>query len=329
MDTTPPRFSVVIVSYNVAELLISAVASVCADVKNAGIIGEVIVVDNASHDGSAAQLRLQFPDVNLIANSTNKGFGNAANQGMAAARGEVIVILNPDAGVRPGFFTAVQDFLDREPRVGLLGPHVAAPGAPGSETWHTQSTCRRAYTLATAFCESTPLQWWLGDFPALQRFYCRDLDEATPARVDWVVGACLVVRRAVLQGVGGFDPRFFMYFEETDWCRRIKAAGWEIAYVPQARVLHHRSRSAAQDLIARALNFHHSRHKFLAKEYGRLVALLLRSVIGLLFAVYVGEQAVRSLLRSEDAELRQKVNVFAHVAVWYLTGFPGRGRRLV
>ncbi len=321
--------SVVIVSYNVADLLAKAISSVETDMINAGISVEVIVVDNASLDCSVAMVRARFPKVSLIANSTNKGFGQAANQGMLAAQGESVVVLNPDASVQSGFFAAIQNFLARQPHVGLIGPHIAAPDGSNRAKWHTQSTCRRSYTLATALLQSTPLEWWLGETPDLQRFYCRDLDESNTARVDWVVGACLVVRRAVLQAVGGFDPRFFMYFEETDWCLRIKEAGWEVAYFPDAHVLHHRSKSADQDLIARALNFHLSRHKFLAKERGRLVALLLRGIIGLLFAAYTADQTLRSLLWRQHPILRQNANVFAHVTAWYLTGFPGRGRRLV
>ncbi len=315
--------TVVLVSYNVAELLVSAIRSVLADIARAGLSGEVIVVDNASQDGSAETVRANFASVRLITNTTNEGFGRAANRGMLAAAGEVVVVLNPDASVRPGFFGAVQDHLAREAHVGLLGPHIVLPDGA------TQSSCRRRYSLATAILESTPLQWWVGETPALQRFYCRDLDETQTAKVDWVVGACLVVRRAVLQAVGGFDPRFFMYFEETDWCRRIREAGWDVAYVPAAEVLHHHSQSADQDLTARALNFHRSRHAYMTKERGRLVALLLRAAIGLLFALYTLQQAAKALLRRHNEELRQSVGVLIRVTVWYLTGLSGRGRRAV
>ena len=315
--------SVVIVSYNVADLLVSAIGSVLADIAHAGQSGEVIVVDNASQDGSAETVCANFKNVRLITNTTNEGFGRAANRGMLAATGEVVVVLNPDASVRTGFFAAARDYLAREPRVGLLGPHVVLPDGA------TQSSCRRTYSLATAFVESTPLQWWFGETPALQRFYCRDLDETQAATVDWVVGACLVARRAVLQAVGGFDPRFFMYFEETDWCRRIREAGWDVAYVPAAEVLHHHSRSADQDLTARALNFHRSRQAYMAKERGRVVALLLRGIIGLLFAVYTLQQATKALLRRQNQELRQSVGVLFRVTVWYLTGLSGGGRRAV
>lgn len=315
--------SVVIVSYNVADLLAAAIDSVLADVECAGICGEVVVVDNNSVDGSAAAVREHYPEVRLITNTTNVGFGRAANQGMLAARGEVVVVLNPDASVRPGFFAAIKGYLAQEPYVGLLGPHIVQPDGA------IQPSCRRRYTLATALLESTPLQWWFGETPALRHFYCRELDETQAAKVDWVVGACLVVRRTVLQAVGGFDPRFFMYFEETDWCRRIGEAGWEVAYVPDAEVLHHHSQSADQDLTARALNFHRSRHAFMAKERGRLVALLLRGALGLLFAAYTLQQAAKALLRRHNQELRQSVSVLMRVTVWYLTGLSGRGRRAV
>ena len=132
-----------------------------------------------------------------------------------------------------------------------------------------------------------------------------------------------------MQAVGGFDPRFFMYFEETDWCGRIKEAGWDVAYFPGAQVLHHRSRSADQDLIARALNFHRSRHAFLVKERGRLVALLLRAIIGLLFAVYTMQQAAKTLVKRQNQELRRNVAELGHVTLWYLTGFSGRRRHPV
>ena len=315
--------SVVIVSYNVADLLATAIDSVIEDMKRADVAGEVIVVDNASADGSVASVRARYRDVHLIENAANVGFGRAANQGMLATRGEMVVVLNPDASVLPGFFAAVRDYLAQEPRVGLLGPHVRQPD--GS----TQSTCRRSYTLATAFLESTPLQWWFGESPALQRFYCRDLDETQAAKVDWVVGACLIMRRSVLQAVGGFDPRFFMYFEETDSCRRIREAGWDVGYFPGAHALHHESQSADQDLIARALNFHRSRHMFVAKERGRLVALALRAVIGLLFAVYTVQQAAKVPLKRHNRELRKNVAELAHVTLWYLTGFSGRRRHHV
>ncbi len=315
--------SVVVVSYNDLELLTATINSVATAMEQAGISGEVIVVDNASQDASAATVRDRFPEVRLIANDMNMGFGNAANQGMLAAHGAYVVVLKPSVEVQPGFFGATLAFLAEQPHVGVVGPHVQQPDGV------SQSTCRRSHTWATTLLERTPLQWWLGETSALQRFYCRDLDETQPAMVDWVVGACLVVRRAVLQAVGGFDPRFFMYFEETDWCQRINAAGWQVAYFPGAHVLHHRSQSAGQDQIARALNFHHSRQKFLAKERGRLAALVLRGIIGLLFVVYTAEQALRGLLKGRDPILQQKANVCAHVAVWYLSGFPGRGRRIV
>ncbi|MCY4437574.1 MAG: glycosyltransferase [Chloroflexi bacterium] len=315
--------SVVIVSYNVADLLASAIESVLADMERAGIAGEVIVVDNASQDDSVATVSARFPNVRLIENSTNVGFGCAANQGMLAASGELVVVLNPDASVQPGFFAAVRDYLVQEQHVGLLGPHIVQ--ADGT----TQSTCRRSYSLVTALLESTPLQWWFGEMPALQRFYCRNLDETQAAKVAWVVGACLVVRREVLKAVGGFDPRFFMYFEETDWCRRVREAGWDVGYFPGAHALHHESQSADQDLIARALNFHRSRHMFMAKERGRLVALLLRAVIGILFAVYTVQQAAKVPIKRHNRELRKNVAVLAHVTLWYLTGFPGRRRHHV
>ena len=315
--------SVVIVSYNVADLLLTAIDSALTDMARAGVAGEVIVVDNASEDNSAAMVRASYPNVRLIENAANVGFGRAANQGMLAAKGELVVVLNPDASVQPGFFAAVRDYLAQEPRVGLVGPHVRQPDAS------TQSTCRRSYTLATAFLESTPFQWWFGETPALQRFYCRDLDETQAAKVDWVVGACLIVRREAMQAVGGFDPRFFMYFEETDWCRRIREAGWDVGYFPGAHVLHHESQSADQDLLARSLNFHRSRHTFTAKERGRLVALLLRTIIGFLFAIYTVQQAVKSLIKRHDRELRRNVAVLAYLTLWYLTGISGRSRRPV
>ena len=290
--------------------------------KHAGLSVEVIVVDNASHDGSVEMVQACFPNVRLIVNSKNKGYGNAANQGMLTAQGEWVVLLNPDASVKTGFLVALEGYLAQHPHVGLLGPHVVQPDGTA------QSTCRRSYTLATAFFQSTPWEFWFGETPDLKRFYCRDLHETAEARIDWIVGACLIVRRAVVRTVGGFDPRFFMYFEETDWCQRIGEAGWQVAYYPQAQVLHHRSQSASQDLIARALNFHSSRQKFLAKERGLATALLLRGIVGLLFLMYTAQLALRAVRHGRDALLLQDANVFSHVTVWYLTGFPGRGRHM-
>jgi hypothetical protein len=265
---TSPVVSVLIVSWNVRDYLLRCLASLAA---GAGALSyEVIVVDNASQDGTVAAVRAQFPTVQVIANSTNRGFTAANNQALAIARGEFLFLLNPDTEVQPGAIAELQRFLVAHPDVGIVGPRLLYPD--GS----LQSSRRRFPTLATLFTESTVVQEYLPGLAVFRRYTLADRSPAQPQLVDWVVGAAMLVRRQVYEQIGGLDEGFFMYAEEIDWCRRAQAAGWNVAYDPAAVVIHHEARSSEQVVAARLITFFRSRVRYTRKYYGARWAAVLR-----------------------------------------------------
>lgn len=289
--TTPATLdcSIIIVNWNVCALLRHCLASL-PDAAGSRLRYEVIVVDNASDDDSVAMVRAEFPAVRLRANATNRGFSGGNNDGIRAGRGRTLLLLNPDTEMRPGSLAALLATLDAAPDVGLVGPRLLNPD--GS----VQPSRRRFPTLATALLESTPLQPYLPNHPLLRRYYVADRPDDREQEVDWITGACMLVRREVIAQVGGFDEGYFMYSEELDLCRRIKEAGWRIVYQPAAVVVHHESQSADQDVPARHLRFNRSKIRYFLRWHGRTAAALLRLWLLALYAWQGSLEAAKWLL---------------------------------
>ena len=280
--------SIIVVSWNVATLLRRCLASCYA--QSGGLSIEVIVVDNASADGSATLVRDEFPAARLIVNPDNRGFSAGVNQGIAASSGRYVMLLNPDAELAADSVATLVGYLDAHPDVAVVGPRlVHADGA-----W--QSSPRRFPTLLTVMLESTPLQTAGERLPLLRRYYMEDESNAAAHEADWLVGACLVVRRAAIEQTGAMDAGFFMYSEELDWCQRIKQAGWRVMYLPETIVVHHEGQSAAQASGRRAINFNVSKVRYWAKWHGVGQARLLRGWLRLLYAAQMGSEAVKWLL---------------------------------
>lgn len=230
---------------------------------------EVIVVDNASTDGSVAMLHAEFPQVLVIANSDNVGFTRGNNQGLAVARGDYLLLLNPDTEIEADALHVLLDYAKSHPAAGMIGPQLRNPD--GS----VQPSRRRFPTLPLLFLESTWLQC-LAPRPWLRRFYVEDCPDTEFQAVDWITGAAMLTRREVVAQVGGMDEGFFMYSEELDWCRRIRAAGWETHYVPTARIIHHEGKSSEQVVPARHIHFQASKVRYTRKYHGTWAAELLR-----------------------------------------------------
>lgn len=260
--------SILIVSWNVRDLLLRCLESLPAGA--AGLTFETIVVDNASSDGTVEAVRMAFPAVQLIANPENKGFTGGNNQALAVSTGDFLFLLNPDTVVQPGAVTALHHTLLSHPQTGIVGPRLRY--ADGT----TQPSRRRFPTIATLFTESTIVQEYLPGLGLFKRYYCDDRPVDKAQQVDWIVGAAMFVRRAVYTQIGGLDEGFFMYSEELDWCRRVAAAGWQIAYDPEAEVIHYEGRSSEQVVAARHIRFFSSRVRYAAKYHGIFVATALR-----------------------------------------------------
>jgi GT2 family glycosyltransferase len=250
---------------------------------------EVVVVDNASSDGSAAMLQSDYRWVRTIQNSDNLGFTRANNQGLANSQGRYLLFLNPDTEVAPDALGRMLDYAEVHARVGVVGPQLRY--GDGS----VQSSRRRFPTLATFFLESTVVQRWRPRSRVLARYYMLDRPDDAISQVDWVVGACMLVRRAVLGQIGGFDEGFFMYSEELDLCRRAVDAGWHVVYLPSAVVTHHEGKSSEQVVAARHIRFHTSRVRYVHKYHGLLAAWAVRGFMLLTFLFQWLEEAAKWL----------------------------------
>lgn len=281
--------SVVIVSWNVGELLQRCLSSVAGS-PTAGRSIETIVVDNASSDGSPEMVSREFPDVHLIANQCNVGFARASNQGLLEGSGTYVLFLNPDTEVLGDALLTMVRYLEVHREVGALGPQLLY--GDGS----IQSSRRRFPTMATGVFESTLLEQWWPHNRWIRRYRMAEQSDSEAQCVDWVVGACLLVRSVVLDEVGPFDEGYFMYSEELDLCRRIHDAGWKVAYVPDAQVVHHEGKSSEQVVAARHTHFQTSKLRYYRKYHGRAQSELLRTFLLATYVYQVVEEAVKWLV---------------------------------
>jgi N-acetylglucosaminyl-diphospho-decaprenol L-rhamnosyltransferase len=233
--------SIVVVNYNTAELL----EQMFAALQTAGghLNLQVIVVDNASCDNSVEILREGYPGVELIENPRNVGFGRANNQALSRARGRYVLLLNTDAVVASDTLQKTVEFMDAHPRFGVLG--VKLVGQDGA----LQPSCRYFPTPWNLFVVSNRLGGWIGRrfFPGTRLVDDMSWDHASVRECDWVPGCYYLVRREVIERVGLFDQRYFLYYEEVDHCRAVQQAGWSVVYYPFTQVVHMGGESAKSE----------------------------------------------------------------------------------
>jgi N-acetylglucosaminyl-diphospho-decaprenol L-rhamnosyltransferase len=299
--------SVIIVSWNVRDLLRNCLRSVQLQATMPGRQTEIIVVDNASNDGTIEMLRGEFPDAHATVNSENLGFTRANNQALKIARGRYFFLLNPDTELRPNALTKLFTYADANPHVGIIGPRIYY--GDGS----LQSSRRRFPTLGTAFLESTKLQQWFPRNRTLKRYYMLDTKDDQTQQVDWVNGSAMFVRREVYDQIGGFDEGFFMYSEELDWCYRAKRAGWLVAFLPAAQVTHYEGKSSEQVLAQRDIYFHSSKIRFFRKYRGAFVAEILRAFLLLMFSYQLVEEGFKWLLGRKRGLRAQRIRAYGKV----------------
>lgn len=224
------KASVIIVSYNTREL-----TGHCLDALYSNGLGrdmEVFVVDNDSRDGSPDMVRERFGNARLIANSVNAGFAAANNQAYAQSSGDYVFLLNPDARMRPGSMQACVDFMERTPDCGLCGGRIINPSGGLEPSARRFPTALSKFFMLSGLSARHPSSRLFGSGDFLNA----DLD--IPQEVDWVPGTFTCIRRAMLDRIGFFDERFYLYYEETDLCLRAKRAGWKVFYLPGASVVH-------------------------------------------------------------------------------------------
>ncbi len=296
--------SIVIVSFNVRDLLLDCLASIEAWLSETRYSAEVIVVDNASHDGSADSVRRRFPSTRIIELGANVGFAAANNRAAEVARGRFMVFLNPDTTVVGDAFGVMLRYLEQNPDVGVVGPQLRYPdGTP-------QSTRRRFPTRRTGFVESTIIQQYWRDNAILRRYYVLDKPSDKTQNVDWLVGACLFTRRETLETAGVFDERFFMYSEEVEWCHRVRESGWDIVYLPSATIVHHEGSSSRLDLPVRQINFDTSKVLLYEELHGKGAARALRGFLLGSYLVHASIEAGKGLLGHKRTLRKERVLLY-------------------
>jgi len=257
---TNPLISVLVLTHNTRELVLNCLSGFYDEAVSAG--WQIIVVDNASTDGTAEAIRQAFSLVELIRSERNLGFAGGNNLGLHEARGEVVCLLNADVKVTGATLRGLAETLMACPEVGAISAGLVTPdGEP--QPFAFGADPRMGYLIwrgLRALLGLGPMHRW-------------DVDQ--PIETDWVSGACLCVRQQVIRQVGLLDERFFLYFEDNDWCLRMRRAGWRVVYDPRFRVVHYGGASQPQRGLA-ATVYRESLLKFYAKHYGLLMTLLLR-----------------------------------------------------
>jgi GT2 family glycosyltransferase len=238
LDSYPFTISTLIISFNTCNLLRECLQSLLAECASLpeGISAEVLVVDNASHDGSAEMVEHEFSNgpipVRLIRSAVNLGFGGANNVAMEQAQGRYLVLLNSDAFLHAGALRLAIEHMDASPRTGFGGGKLVGRAGELQPSGRLFHSILRDAVVFTGLAARYPQSRFFGAF---DRTWA---DPDLPADVDWVPGAFMIIRREALAKIGLFDPRFFLYYEETDLCRRVKAAGYAVSYWPDIVVTH-------------------------------------------------------------------------------------------
>ncbi|MBD2864814.1 glycosyltransferase family 2 protein [Paenibacillus oceani] len=287
--------SIIIVNYNTKQLtsncINSLIHSKCTDPTY-----EIILVDNASYDGSVEEITSKYPEVKVIKNTENFGFAKANNQGIAIASGKYILLLNSDTIVEPGTLGTIISFMDENPKIGASGCKVVLPD--GS----LDKACRRGFpTPLTTFYYVSGLSKLFPKSPHFNAYHMEYLSEDDSYPVDCLVGAFMMVRREVIDQVGMLDERFFMYFEDTDWCYRIQQAGWINYYYPMTQITHFKRGSSRGRPFRITYEFHRAMKMFYDKHYRKQypfwVTLLMYAGITVKFGATVAKDQIWKLFQ--------------------------------
>jgi GT2 family glycosyltransferase len=295
--------SVVIVAWNARHYLELCLESLAEAPPRRSM--EVLVVDNASNDGTAEMVESRFPDVKLIKSSENLGFAKGNNVAIRQCQGRYIALVNPDVILFPGCLDALADFLDENPKVGNVGPRVFNPDMT------QQSTCRRFPTLWNNFCSATSMATAFKNSKlfAGEHMWFFAHDRTLP--VDVLVGCFSMIRREAFDEVGLLDEGLFMYGDDVDWCRRCWKAGWEVVFYPGARAIHDRGKTTAPYPVRfavaqqRSILYYWRKHHTFWGVTGIRSIMLFHHLIRYAFAMVSGLAGGK---RSAQSDVRKQVS---------------------
>lgn len=231
---------IVILNYKMRALVEACLHTLFKDVEGSHLEVSVVVVDNKSDDGLIEWINKTYPQIKTVVTEGNIGFARGINQGMRLLEAEYYFVLNPDTQfISPNTIKSLYEWMQAHPRVGVIGPRLLN----GDGT--LQYSCHRFPTPSVQLIRRSPLSKYRYFKNKIDLFLLKDVDRTIARPVDWVQGSALFIRHDALMDVGYLDERFWMYFEDTDWCRRFWLAGWFVYYVPEITLLHHHGRGSA------------------------------------------------------------------------------------
>lgn len=321
MNATSPEVSVVIVSWKVRDLLDRCLRTLReADPE---LAMEIVVVDNDSRDGTMEMLADRHPGVAAVDAKANVGFSAGNNLGFARATGRTVLLLNPDTEVRPRAVSRLLAVLDSSPALGLVGPKIVLPSGK------VQLPCARRFpTLVNQAIEILGLSHKYAKHPFFGSYRMSDWDHLDERDVEAISGCCMLVRRELVDRLGGLDASFFMYGEDLDFCWRARKAGCRIRYVPSAEILHFSEQSSAQNESPMFVETFESMHKFFRKNRGPVHAFLYRAILAGASGVWIAAESVRAALSAGERAAHLKTRVipmYRTILGWALAGAGRRG----
>jgi len=297
--------SIIIVNWNTRDLLQNCLESIHKTIRD--ISYEIIVVDNASQDGSVAMLQARYPQVRLIQNEENRGFGAANNQAMRIMTGRYALLLNSDTVLAENAVGGLFTFMEAQSDAAMACGQLL--NADGSKQ-NSIASFPNFFTLLT----NTSLLEYL--FP--NRYPSKRYNYDKPIDVDSCIGACLLVRKKAIEDIGMLDERYFFFFEETDWTYQMKEAGWKVFHVPTALIYHFQGQSIGRDIQSR-IEFYRSRYQFFRKWKSRPYFIIVSIVIFLRLCINWLVTSVANIFSlGINRELRHKFLVYSRLILWHL-----------
>lgn len=258
MKNSKSLLDIIIVNYRSTDYLKNCLQSLYECISNMPV--NVFIQDNASSDGLKS-IKALFPDIQVSVNSTNLGFAKAVNNTLKMCSAPHIMLLNPDTIVKQGFIENIIDYMQNHPDVGIVGPRIL------NRDGTVQGSARSFPTPLTGFFGRTSLftKWFPNNWITRKSILSHPDNGMEPFCVDWVSGACMVLRQRAIQEVGMMDECFFMYWEDVDWCRRMWLKGWKVVYYPKPTIVHYVCGSSNKRPIRSIYAFHRSCYLYFVK----------------------------------------------------------------
>lgn len=292
----------VIVNYNTRDSL-----RLCLHSLQAEELADIMVVDNASVDGSLEMINGEFPSVRSVRNDKNMGYGAAANRAIAQCETSYLLLLNTDTILQPGALKGLRQYLDQNPRVAIVGPRLLNPDGT------LQPSCFPFPTPLEIFLDVSHLSHLIRFVPGLKDHYLRCWDHSHPRKIPWVVGAALAIRREAFESCGGFDETYFMYYEEVDLCYRLWRRGWQIHYLPSVEIIHIGGRTTQKYRANMVVHFYTSLAHFYRRHYSKARLAQLTLLVELIaFARLIRDSVMQVMAR----DTKQRSRLAGNTAAW-------------